>query len=95
MSGSADPHNKVWNSYVQPNKVFGTPLFQGEITRKASLLTTVPIRGFYILEMIFHEISFPFTGEDREHLDIFAPRATIYPGGLDSDSNFAEHMVAV
>ena len=49
----------------------------------------------FILELIFHEISLPFTGEYREHLDILAPRATIYLGGLDSDSNFAEHMVAV
>ena len=48
-----------------------------------------------MLEVISHEISLPFTGEYREHLDILAPRATIYLGGLDSDSNFAEHMVAV
>ena len=48
-----------------------------------------------MLEVILHDISLPFTGEYREHIDILAPRATIYPGGLDSDSNFAEHMVAV
>jgi len=50
---------------------------------------------FIFVDLIFHEISLAFTGEYREHIDILAPRATIYPGGLDSDSNCAEHMVAV
>ena len=51
--------------------------------------------GILYFRADFHEISLPFTGEYRKHIDILAPRATIYPGGLDSDSNCAEHMVAV
>ena len=48
-----------------------------------------------MLEVNFHEISFATSWEFLLLLDIWAPRATIYPAGLDSDSNSAEHMVPV
>ena len=62
--------------------MFGSPLFRGKITTKITLQSRAPFRPFYILELMFHEISLVTTGEFKEHLDILAPWATIYPGGL-------------
>ena len=77
--------------------MFGTPLFRGRITTKITLQSMAPFRPFYILELIFHEISLLFTGEFKQHLDILAPRATFYQAQLrrvETDPFSAEVGVA-
>ena len=64
---------------------------------KSSLLSGAPILSFYILEMIFHEISLLLTGEFKQHIDILAPRATFYQAQLrrvETDPFSAEVGVA-
>ena len=69
--------------------------FSREITPKSFTSPRAPFRGFTEETMIFHEISFAFTGSFLILVNIWAPRATILKSWTDSDFNYAWRKVAL